>query len=112
MNLDRDRHLTKRLERLRQVNLALVDLEALGDERLRDVGRGDRAVQRVVLADAARDLDFRLRQTLTEGLGLRLLIEIAGLCGCALALDLPLVRFGDREGHLPRQLALVPYVTD
>jgi hypothetical protein len=37
MNLDRHRNLAKLLERLRELNATLVDLEALFLERLRDV---------------------------------------------------------------------------
>ena len=40
--------LAERLDRLGKLNLALVDLEALGRERLGDVGRGHRPVERFV----------------------------------------------------------------
>src|SRR6476660_7149688 len=55
VDLHRDRRLAERLERLGHRDLALVDVEALVLERLCDVLRGDRPIQRVVLADPARD---------------------------------------------------------
>jgi hypothetical protein len=43
VHLDRDGVLAQRLDRVGELDLALVDLEALGEERLGDVGRRDRS---------------------------------------------------------------------
>ena len=103
VDLHRNGDFAERLERVGQVDLPLVDLESLGDERLRDVGRSDRPVQGVVLADAAGDLDLGLREPLAVGFRLRLFLEIARLGGVPLALDLLLVGLGDGERQLARQ---------
>jgi len=103
VHLHRNGDFAERLERIRQLDFPLVDLEPLGDERLRDVGRGDRPVEGVVLADAAGDLDFGLREALAVGFGLGLFLEIARLGGVPLALDLLLVRLGDGKRELARQ---------
>ena len=70
---------------------------------MRDIRRGDRPVQRVVLAYPPRDLDVELRQPLRECLGLRPLLGVADFGDLLLALDLPFVGFGDRERQLARQ---------
>src|SRR5262245_28626486 len=93
MDLHGNRELAQRLDGLVQLNLALLDLVTLRRERLRDVGARHRPVERVVLAHAPRDLHFRLRDALTERLGLRLLLAVARFGSLALPLDLPLVGF-------------------
>ena len=54
MQLHRHGLLAQLLDRLAKPDLALVDVEALLGERLGDVGRRDRAVERFGLADLAR----------------------------------------------------------
>src|SRR5258708_2165269 len=59
LTVERDRHvvLADPVERLLQVDLAPIDLEALGGERGRDVAARHRSVQRFGFADAPRDFD-------------------------------------------------------
>src|SRR6476659_84569 len=64
MHLHGHLHLAERLDRIDQMDLALVHLESLRLERVRDVGGRHRSVHHVVLADAARDLDLELLQAL------------------------------------------------
>ena len=66
-----------RLDRLREDQLAPVDLEALALEELGDVGRGDRAVQLIGLADAAGDHDLDGLDAAGNGLRLRLLVGLS-----------------------------------
>ena len=56
------------LDRLGELQLAPVDVEALRGQRLGDVGRGDRAVQRLGLADSSGDDDFDAGQPRGDGL--------------------------------------------
>ena len=103
MHLHRHLHLAERLDRIDQLDLALVHLEPLRLERVRDVGGRHRSIHHVVLADAARDLDLELLQPLRVRLGGRALLRVADLGNFLLALDLLLVRLGHREGELARQ---------
>src|SRR2546426_8914926 len=61
-----DRHveLAEPFDRLRQVQLAAIDLDPFGRQRFGDVGRRDRAVQRFGLADLLGDRDVERAQTL------------------------------------------------
>ncbi len=56
-----------------------------------------------MLPDTARDLDLELPQALRDGIGLRLLFEIAGFSQLLLAIDLALVVVVDRQRELARQ---------
>src|SRR5687767_9461627 len=103
MDLQRHGHFPYRLERFGERDLALVDLEPLRLERVRNVGGGDRAVQRVVLPDPPPDLDLGLLEPLRQRLGLLLLFGLADVGDLALALNLPPVPLGDGERQLARQ---------
>src|SRR5450759_381014 len=110
MDLDGDGGLAERLERLGHLDLPLVDVEALRLQRLRDVRRGHRPVQRVVVADAAADHDLDLADPLRDGLGRALVFHVAHFGELLLALDLALVVLGHQQRELPRQ-QVVPSVT-
>jgi hypothetical protein len=88
MHLDRNADLADRLQRVGQRDLPLVDLEALGLERVRDVGGGHRSIERIVLADPAGDLDFDLAEPLRQRFGLLLLLGVAQIGELPLAVDL------------------------
>ena len=95
--------LAELLDRLVQLQLAAVDLEALGGQRLGDVRRRDRAEQRLGLADLARDHDLDAGHAVGERLGDLLLLGLLGLELRALALDLLLVALGREQRQLARQ---------
>ena len=63
-----DRHAVdaERLDGLVQVDEALLDVEPLRGELLRDVGRGDRPEQLAFLADARREGELHLFEALRE----------------------------------------------
>src|SRR5260221_6111647 len=103
MDLHGHAGLAQGLERFGHLDLPLVDLEALRLERGRDVRRGDRPVQRVVVADPAADLDLELADPLRDRLGRALLFEIARLGELLFPLDLALVVVGHDERELARQ---------
>ena len=86
-----------------QLELAAIDLEALRGQRLGDVGRGDRAVQRFGLADLAGDDDLDVGQPIGDRLGDLLLLGFLGVELGALALDLLLVAVGRQQRQLARQ---------
>src|SRR5438094_70321 len=100
---DRNVEVAEPFDRLRQVQLAAIDLEPLGRQRFGDVGRRDRAVQRVGLADLLGDRDIERAQALDHRLGDLLLLGFFGHELPPLALDLFLVAFGRQQGELPRQ---------
>src|SRR5258708_29449075 len=94
--------LAQGLERLGQLDFPLVDVEALFLQRLGDVRRGDRPVEGVVLADAARELDPDGAETGRHRLGRGPLFHVARFGQLLLALDLAPVVLG----HGPRPLAV------
>src|SRR2546428_1180571 len=100
---DRNVEVAKPFDRLRQVQLTAIDLEPLGRQRFGDVGRRDRAVQRVGLADLLGDRDIERAQAFDHRLGDLLLLGFLGHELPPLALDLFLVAFGRQQGELPRQ---------
>src|SRR5206468_6432886 len=91
MELHRNGVLAELLDGLRELQLAAVQLEAFGGERIGDVAAGDRAVERLGLADLARNLDLDARHPLRHGLGDLLILELFHVELHALALDLFLV---------------------
>src|SRR5215210_6495057 len=86
MDLDRHLHFADRLDRIRQLDLPLVDGEPFGLERVRDVARRDRAVHRVVLADAPGDLDLERLEPLAVGIGGGPLLRVLDLAALPLTL--------------------------
>ena len=92
-----------RLERFGQLNLAAVDGEILCLQGLGDVRRRDRAVQRLVLADAAGDGEVERLEPLAHGFGDLPLLGLLGLGLGAISLDLTLVLFGDGQRQLARK---------
>src|SRR5262249_50864017 len=88
MQLDRDVGLADLLDRLGELELAPLDLEALGGERLGDVGRRHRSVERLGLAHLAGDDDLDGGQPLGDRLGDALFVGFPGVELRALALDL------------------------
>src|SRR5256885_6831744 len=78
----------KRLDRLVKVDLALLDLrKTLRMELLRDVRRGYRAEQLVFLANACRERERHLLETIRERLRLRAALVLRRLEVRLLALD-------------------------
>src|SRR3954471_10612879 len=103
MQLHRHFELTDLLDRLRQVQPALVDVEAFGDEDVGDVAARDRSIECFGLADLARDLDLDVLQPAGDGFGDVLLLELFRVELDALALDLFLVALGREQRQLARQ---------
>ena len=68
MQLDGEINRADSLDRLGELQLAPIDVEALLRQRLGDVGRGDRAVQRIRLADPAGDDNLDARQPVGDRL--------------------------------------------
>src|SRR5277367_5873720 len=73
VQLDRDEELAEGLQRLIQMHLAAVDVEAFGFESVGDVGRGDRAEEVVVLADLALEYEGHVVELGDQLLGFALL---------------------------------------
>src|SRR6266851_6508894 len=103
MELHRNGVVAELLDRLRELQLAAVQLEAFGGERLGDVAAGDRAVERLGLADLAGNLDLDAGHPLRHCLGDLLILELFHVELHALALDLLFVALGRQQRHLPRQ---------
>src|SRR6188768_3392437 len=99
----RDRVLAERADRLGQLDLALVDFEAEAGEALGDVGRRDRPVERVLLADAAGDDAFRLAQARRDRFGDAAVLRLALGGALLLGRDLALVAGRDLQRELARQ---------
>src|SRR5687768_6812324 len=94
---NRHRVLADRLERLVELNPPTVDGQIAERQRLADVGGGHRSVQRVVLADTARDRDLGrldLRRQLPRFADL---LGVLRLGLGALARNLPGVARGDGQ---------------
>ncbi len=110
MDLHGNGALAQRLERLGQLDLPLVDVEALLLQRLRDVRRSDRTVEGVVLADAAGDLDLDGAEPGRHRIGRRPLFHVARFGQLLLALDLAPVVLGHGQRQFPWQevVARVP----
>src|ERR1019366_1318975 len=67
VQLDRNVEFAHGLQRNVEIDLAAVDREALGFQRVRDVGRGDRAEQLIVLARLAGKRQFLAGELLSQG---------------------------------------------
>src|SRR5688500_3712501 len=93
----------ERLERLVQVDLALLDVEALRLELLRDVGRRHGAEQLALVADAGGEGDRHLLELLRDLLGAGAALGLGGLEARLLERDALLVPLGRREGDAARQ---------
>src|SRR5437867_8261713 len=103
VQLDWDVEFTDLLDRLGQLDLAPLDLEALGRQPLRDVGRRHRAVERLGLADLARDHNLDRGQAIRHRLRDLQLVGFLRLELRAFALDLFLVAVGGEQRQLARQ---------
>src|SRR5580765_1927185 len=103
VQLDRDRRLAERLQRLGQVDLAAIDVEPLHRQRLRDVGGDDRTIELFGIADAAGNRQLGLRDPLRQRLGRLPVFGLARVGELALAFDQLLVPVGDEQGQLARQ---------
>src|SRR6185436_17731052 len=113
LHLDRRRHATMQLDgeinradsldRLGELQLAPIDVEALLRQRLGDVGRGDRAVQRIGLADPAGDDNLDARQPVGDRLRDFLLFRFLRVELGALPLYLLPVAGRHRQGQLARE---------
>ena len=86
-----------------QLDLAAIDVETLGRQRLGDVGVGHRAEQRVGLADPPRDLDLDAGEPIGDRLRDPLLFGLFRVVLDLLALDHLLVARGREQRQLARQ---------
>ena len=84
---DRDAVDAERLDRLVQIDLPLLDVEALRLELLRDVGRRDRTEQLALFADARREGERHLLELLGELLRRAATLVLGRLEAIALLLD-------------------------
>jgi hypothetical protein len=110
MDFHGNHRFAERLQGIVQLDLSLVDLEALCLQRMRDVGGGHRSIERIVLANPTRDLDLELSQPLRDRVRVPALLRVAHLGELLLAFDLPFVVVRDRKSKFPRQ-QIVPRVS-
>src|SRR6476620_10776781 len=97
VQLHRDFHLADLLDRLGELQLALVDVEALRVQRFDDIGGSDRAVQRVGLAHFPANDHFHAGQPLGDGIDDAFLVGFLGVEFGTFAFDLFLVALGDQQ---------------
>src|SRR5438552_7892429 len=103
VQLHRHRVLAELLDGLAQTDFSPVGLEALLREHLRDVGGGDRAVERSGLADFPRDDGFDAGHARRNGFGTALLFRLSDVELHSLALDLLQVAWRRQQRELAQQ---------
>jgi hypothetical protein len=89
--------------RVRQQDLAAIDVEALLFQQVGNVAIGDRTVERVVVAHLAGDLEIERDQPIGQRLRGHALFTLARFRNLALTRNPVLVGIGRRQRQLPRQ---------